>query len=87
MSWPDYMTRETLARRLDLKPGAVDQYVKRGILPPPRKVGEALLWSWVEVDNFIRTGKAVEVVDDPYERGINAAKASASRSNGAQQAR
>lgn len=87
MSWPDYCTRETLAKRLDLKPGAVDQYVKRGILPPPRKVGEALLWAWVEVDNFIRTGKAVEVVDDPYERGINAAKAAAARPHGAQQAR
>ena len=87
MSWPDYCTRETLAKRLDLKPGAIDQYVKRGILPPPRMVGEAQLWCWVEVDNFIRTGKAGEVVDDPYARGINAAKAAASRPHGAQPAR
>ena len=28
--WPDYCKKETLARRLDLEIGAVDQYVKRG---------------------------------------------------------
>ena len=26
--WPDYCKKETLARRLDLEIGAVDQYVK-----------------------------------------------------------
>lgn len=40
--WPDYCKKETLARRLDLEIGAVDQYVKRGLLPSPHKVGEAL---------------------------------------------
>jgi len=85
--WPDFMTRETLAKRLDLKPAAVDQYVKRGCLPPARKVGDALLWSWSEVDTFIRTGKAGEVVDDPYMRGLDAAKAAASRAHGQKQDR
>ena len=42
--WPDYCKKETLARRLDLEIGAVDQYVKRGLLPSPHKVGEALLF-------------------------------------------
>lgn len=32
--WPDWCKRETLARRLDIEPGAVDQYVKRGVIPP-----------------------------------------------------
>jgi len=44
--WPDYCKKETLARRLDLEIGAVDQYVKRGLLPSPHKVGEALLFCW-----------------------------------------
>lgn len=33
MTWPDYMSRRTLAKRLDLEEAAVDQYVKRGQLP------------------------------------------------------
>lgn len=87
MSWPDYCTRETLAKRLDLKPGYLDQLVKRGCLPPPRQVGEALLWAWVEVDTFIRNGKTTEVIDDPYARGVHAAKAASARPHGAQQGR
>lgn len=50
--WPDYCKKETLARRLDLEIGAVDQYVKRGLLPSPHKVGEALLFCWQEVDSY-----------------------------------
>ena len=80
MSWPDYMTKKTLARRIDLAEGAVDQYVKRGLLPPPVKIGEALLWRWVEVDAALKSGNAREVTnDDPYIRGVNAAEAPASR--------
>ena len=51
--WPDYMTKEVLARRISLKLGAIDQYVSRGLLPPPHKLGEALLWHWPEVDAAI----------------------------------
>jgi len=38
--WPDYMTKEVLARRISLKLGAIDQYVSRGLLPPPHKLDE-----------------------------------------------
>jgi len=71
-SWPDYMARETLADRLDLKPGAIDQYVKRGLLPHPIQIGEARRWSWRDVDNWIRgvNGNDLSVNDDPFLAGI-----------------
>jgi hypothetical protein len=76
--WPDWMKRETVAAYADLRPGVVDQYVKRGLLPTPRKLGEALLWSREEVDKAIRggDGNADSTVDsDPYlERIANAEK-------------
>ena len=73
MPWPDYMDRETLAQRLDLKPGAVDQYVKRGLLPQPVSIGEAVRWSWRDVENHLRGGTpsaAPSNSDDPYMAGV-----------------
>lgn len=84
--WPDYMKRETLARRLDLAPGAVDQYVKRGLLPMPHKIGEAQLWCWSEVDNWLR-GVTPDVASatssDPYLAGLGNGQKSGSRSTAA----
>ena len=79
--WPDYCKKETLARRLDLEIGAVDQYVKRGLLPSPHKVGEALLFCWQEVDSYLRGGNTAESEHvDPYDAGARrAAEAAASR--------
>ena len=84
--WPDLMKRETLAKRMDIEPGYVDQLVKRGCIPGPHKVGEALLWSWMEVDTFIRKGKIGGEPDqvDPYDAGVmNATEATTTRKAGA----
>ena len=85
MNWPDYCKRETLAKRLDIKPGAIDQYVKRGLLPPPIQVGEALLWRWADVDQFISGSVGVTSAeamaqndDDPYIAAIDNAAPQAS---------
>ena len=53
MIWPDYCTRETLAKRLELKPGAIDQLVTRGILPAPVMIGDALRWKWATVEQAL----------------------------------
>jgi hypothetical protein len=68
--WPDYMKRETLAKRLDLAPGAIDQLVKRGLLPGPIQIGEARLWCWDDVQARLATrGVLVEAPSDPYDAG------------------
>lgn len=87
--WPDYLKKETLARRLDLEIGAIDQYVKRGLIPSPHKVGEALLFCWAEVDSFLRGGNTAESVHvDPYDAGARrAAEAAAARRSSPQQGR
>jgi predicted DNA-binding transcriptional regulator AlpA len=81
--WPDYLKLRTLAKRLDLEVGAVEQLVARGLLPPPVKVGDANLWRWSDVDSYLRLGK-MEPADDPYMRGLDAGKAPATRLHGAQ---
>jgi predicted DNA-binding transcriptional regulator AlpA len=70
---PQYMTRETLARQLQIEPGAVDQYVKRGILPPAVAVGDALRWRWETVDSWLQGRQSVEATNDPYIAGANRA--------------
>jgi hypothetical protein len=75
---PDYVSRETLAYRLDMKAGAIDQLVKRGILPEPLSIGEARRWWWPEVDRRIRgddlqTSGTAHEADDPYLKAINGA--------------
>lgn len=76
--WPDYLKIRTLAKRLDLEVGAVEQMVKRGLLPPPVKIGEAQLWRWQDVDAYLRAGRA-ESADDPIMRAIHAAQTPPSR--------
>ena len=73
---PDYVSRETLAYRLDMKAGAIDQLVKRGVLPPPLNIGDALRWWWPDVDRRIRgddlqTRATAYEADDPYLEAIN----------------
>lgn len=72
---PDFVSRETLAYRLDLAPAAVDQYVKRGLLPAPIQIGEALRWRWSDVEARYGAAKGVTAdapaaTVDPYTAGV-----------------
>ena len=73
---PDYCDKDGLAHRLSMKVGLIDQLLRRGILPPPIKIGEALRWRWADVDRIIRgvdggTESHSDNVPDPYMDGIN----------------
>lgn len=73
--WPDYLTRETLAKRLDLSVNALEQYVKQGRLPPPVYIGDALRWRWETVDSFLTVGKVAEASSgDAISEALRAAK-------------
>ncbi|MEM7746626.1 MAG: hypothetical protein AAF346_00125 [Pseudomonadota bacterium] len=78
--WPDYLKREMLAKRLSIAPGAVDQYVKRGLLPKPIHLGEAILWRWADVDAYVAgltmtdAGEMVQNEDSPYSAAVRHAK-------------
>ena len=86
-SWPDYCRRETLAKRLDVAAGAIDQMVRRGLLPPPVMIDGAPRWRWQDVDAMMAEGKVADA-PDPYIAGIhNAAQAPAARPLRQKQAR
>lgn len=79
--WPDYCKKETLAKRLDLAAGMVDQLVKRGLLPAPIIVDGAHIWRWSDVDDHLNGIRSHAQAFDPYDAGaIRARKTSAVRS-------
>lgn len=70
----EYVSAETLAARLDCSKTTVHGYVRRGILPRPRRIGELVRWKWTEVTERIEsidTGAESHADhDDPYLEGL-----------------
>jgi predicted DNA-binding transcriptional regulator AlpA len=73
---PDYVSAETLAYRLDLSRSTIENYVKSGLLPKPRLIGNLPRWDFAEVVLFIKarndeSAKPGETSDeDEYLKGI-----------------
>jgi predicted DNA-binding transcriptional regulator AlpA len=77
---PDYVSAETLAYRLDCSRSTVDDYVRRGLLPTPRIIGNLQRWRWSEIEAWIASQGAVRGQrssrdadggeDDPYSLGV-----------------
>jgi len=81
MSEPDipaYISRKRAARQLDMSPDSFDSYVRQGILPPPKRRGKLTRWKWAEIRDVLDGGN-ISVVqsppEDPYDRGVERAKA------------
>lgn len=78
---PDYVSAETLAYRLDCARSTIDDYVRRDMLPRPRKIGNLQRWRWVDVEEWIakHNGEPLDPswpedrVDDPYLVGVKRA--------------
>lgn len=51
---PPWMDSPTLAAHICVSAATVDNWVRQGILPPPRKRGGKLMWKWAEVDRYLR---------------------------------
>jgi len=81
---PDFVSRETLAYRLDCSPGLIDDYVTKGLLPRPLSIGNLVRWRWVDVEGFIlaeskpshgELGPNACRDDDPFLRRLSGGKA------------
>ena len=76
---PDYVSAETLAYRLDCSRSTVDDYVRRGLLPTPKIIGNLRRWRWSEIEAWIANQCAIrgqlgsrdaDEEDDPYSLGV-----------------
>lgn len=75
---PDYVSADTLAYRLDCSRSTVDDYVRRGLLPKPRSVGNLQRWRWSDIEAWIAATSDIAMdvgttsLDDhdPYIAGV-----------------
>ena len=72
---PPYQDIATLAAHLCVCESTIENWVKLGHLPPPRKIGGKRLWQWKEVEKYLaQTGNGVTASLDDAERIRNATK-------------
>ena len=74
---PTYLSRQRAARELDMSPDTFDEYVRRGVLPAPKRRGKLTRWKWAEIAEAIDGGNlsVVQSPGDDYDRGVERAKA------------
>ncbi len=56
-----YVSRATLAARLDLSEKQIDDLVCQGAIPRPVKIGRHLRWRWPDVDQKLLRAKATPI--------------------------
>jgi predicted DNA-binding transcriptional regulator AlpA len=82
---PDYVSAETLAYRLDCSRSTIDDYVRRGLLPPPASVGNLQRWRWSDVEAWIAARSGLDRAGGPInESGKDAYFAGVKRVTAAQ---
>jgi predicted DNA-binding transcriptional regulator AlpA len=78
---PPFQDLRTLAEHLCTGESTIENWVKLGLFPRPRKIGGKRLWQWKEIERFLAaTENAVTTVPDAQAEAIrNATRAAASR--------
>ena len=78
---PPYQDLATLALHICASESAIENWVRLGLFPPPRKVGGKRLWSWNEVERYLAANQLVAASPDELaERIKNGTKQAISRS-------
>ncbi|MBB5703774.1 putative DNA-binding transcriptional regulator AlpA [Ochrobactrum daejeonense] len=67
---PSYVSRARLAIELDIGESTVDDYVRRGLLPRPVRIGGAVRWSWLQVQALLEADTSCDVTIDPFMEGV-----------------
>ena len=69
---PPFQDIALLAQHLSVSESTVENWVRQGFLPPPRKVGGKRLWLWREVMEWLERSPDIPV--DELERIRHATK-------------
>ncbi len=68
---PSYLGKARLATELDISETTVDDYVRRGLLPKPVRLGGSVRWSWSQVQALLDAHSISGPSDDPFMAGLN----------------
>jgi len=75
---PPYQDLATLSQHICAGESTIENWVKLGQFPPPRKVGGKRLWKWKDVERHL-AGDDVAAPDKLAESITNATRSAASR--------
>jgi len=80
---PKYVRKQTACRHLDMSDDTFDKYVRKGVLPGPKRRGALVRWKWSEIVAVLDGGGTamIEAAQDEFERGATRAKARKSRAS------
>ena len=77
---PPYQDLATLSEHICAAESTIENWVKMGLFPAPKKVGGKRLWQWKEVERHLAAnGEGVPTLDQVAERITNATRQAASR--------
>jgi hypothetical protein len=77
---PPYQDLATLSAHICASESAIENWVRLGLFPPPKKVGGKRLWSWSEVERHLAANQLVaSSPDELAERIKNGTKQAISR--------
>jgi hypothetical protein len=77
---PPYQDLATLSAHICASESAIENWVRLGLFPPPRKVGGKRLWSWSEVERHLAANQLIaSSPDELAERIKNGTKQAISR--------
>lgn len=70
---PSFVSKATLAAELDISESTVDDYVQRGLLPKPIKIGGSVRWCWAQVEAALASmaGNGPQPDNDPFLAALN----------------
>lgn len=79
---PPFQDLRTLAAHICVGESTIENWVKMGLFPQPRKVGGKRLWQWKEVERHLArmTDATASSPDDEAQRIREATRAAATRS-------
>jgi hypothetical protein len=77
---PPYQDLATLSEHICAAESTIENWVKMGLFPAPKKVGGKRLWQWKEVERHLAAnGEGVPTLDQVAERITNATRQAAGR--------
>lgn len=65
---PSFVSKSTLAAELDIGESTVDDWVRRGLLPRPIRLGSSPRWRWSDVEAHVCPKAVAET--DPFITGL-----------------
>jgi len=78
---PPFQDLATLAQHICAGESTIENWVRRGLFPQPKKIGGKRLWQWKEVERHLARNETSASLSDEAQRITEATRAAAKGSH------